>query len=84
VLAVIAALAGCRLARMSGSGSACFGLFADGEAAATAAEQVAAVQPSWWVRAGTLGHSGAKPTEARSAAPTAILSTQGRSAGTVG
>jgi 4-diphosphocytidyl-2-C-methyl-D-erythritol kinase len=55
VLAVIAALAGCRIARMSGSGSACFGLFGDGEAAATAAEQVTAAQPSWWVRAGTLG-----------------------------
>ena len=55
VLAVIAALAGCRIARMSGSGSACFGLFVDGKAAAAAAEQAAAMQPSWWVRAGTLG-----------------------------
>jgi 4-diphosphocytidyl-2-C-methyl-D-erythritol kinase len=54
VLAVIAGLAGCRLARMSGSGSACFGLFDDGGAAATAAEHVTSVQPSWWVRAGVL------------------------------
>jgi 4-diphosphocytidyl-2-C-methyl-D-erythritol kinase len=55
VLAVIGGLDGCRLARMSGSGSACFGLFDDGEAAAKAAEHVATAQPSWWVRAATLG-----------------------------
>jgi 4-diphosphocytidyl-2-C-methyl-D-erythritol kinase len=55
VLGVIAALAGCRLARMSGSGSACFGLFDDGDAAAIAAGQVAAARPRWWVCAGTLG-----------------------------
>ncbi len=55
VLAVIAGLSGCRLARMSGSGSACFGLFDDGETAATAAAHVSAAQPSWWVRAGVLG-----------------------------
>ncbi len=55
VLAVIAGLACCRLARMSGSGSACFGLFNDGEVAATAAKHVASTQPSWWVRAGVLG-----------------------------
>jgi 4-diphosphocytidyl-2-C-methyl-D-erythritol kinase len=55
VLRIIAGLAGCRLARMSGSGSACFGLFDDGDAAAAAARRVAAAQPSWWVRAGTLG-----------------------------
>jgi 4-diphosphocytidyl-2-C-methyl-D-erythritol kinase len=54
ILAVIAALPGCRLARMSGSGSACFGLFDDGEAAAVAAQHVAAAQLSWWVRAGLL------------------------------
>jgi 4-diphosphocytidyl-2-C-methyl-D-erythritol kinase len=54
VLNVIAALPGCRLARMSGSGSACFGLFNGGDAAAAAAQQVGAVQPSWWVRAGLL------------------------------
>jgi len=54
VLDVIAALPGCRLARMSGSGSACFGLFDGGDAAAAAAQQVGAVQPSWWVRAGLL------------------------------
>jgi 4-diphosphocytidyl-2-C-methyl-D-erythritol kinase len=55
VLRIIAGLDGCRLARMSGSGSACFGLFDDGDAAATAARHVDAAQSSWWVRAGTLG-----------------------------
>jgi 4-diphosphocytidyl-2-C-methyl-D-erythritol kinase len=55
VLRIIAGLPGCRLARMSGSGSACFGLFDGGDTAQAAATQAAAAQPSWWVRAGTLG-----------------------------
>jgi 4-diphosphocytidyl-2-C-methyl-D-erythritol kinase len=54
VLAAIAALPGCRLARMSGSGSACFGLFAASEAAVTAAQRLAGLHPYWWVRAGTI------------------------------
>ena len=54
VLAVIAGLPGCRLARMSGSGSACFGLFDDGEVAAAAAAAAAQAEASFWVRAGTL------------------------------
>jgi 4-diphosphocytidyl-2-C-methyl-D-erythritol kinase len=62
VLAAIAALPGCRLARMSGSGSACFGLFAVGEAAAAAARQLAALHPNWWVRAGIIGHEGGHPS----------------------
>ena len=56
VLSAIAGLAGCRLARMSGSGSACFGLFDSGRAAAAAAKRLAATRPSWWVRAGLLGN----------------------------
>lgn len=54
VIAAIRGLPGCRLARMSGSGSACFGLFDDGDAAAHAARQVAAARPAWWVRSGIL------------------------------
>jgi len=54
VLSAIAGLAGCRLARMSGSGSACFGLFDSGTAAAAAARRLAAASRSWWVRAGLL------------------------------
>jgi 4-diphosphocytidyl-2-C-methyl-D-erythritol kinase len=42
---------GCRLARMSGSGATCFGLFdRDGEATA-AARTIAGRRPEWWVRA---------------------------------
>ena len=55
VLSAIAGLAGCQLARMSGSGSACFGLFDSARAAAAAARRLAAARPSWWVRAGLLG-----------------------------
>jgi 4-diphosphocytidyl-2-C-methyl-D-erythritol kinase len=39
---------------MSGSGSACFGLFDSGRAAAAAAQRLAAGRPTWWVRAGLL------------------------------
>lgn len=43
--------AGALLARMSGSGATCFGLFPDVETAEAAAGRVTAVQPGWWVRA---------------------------------
>ena len=55
VLHAIAGLEGCRLTRMSGSGSACFGLFDSARAAAAAAQHLAAARSSWWVRAGLLG-----------------------------
>ena len=45
---------GCVLARMSGSGATCFGIFDDEDAALAAAERILAAHPSWWVRAGTL------------------------------
>ena len=46
VLAALAARPGCLLARMSGSGATCFGLFPDAAAAAEAA--VALARPGWW------------------------------------
>jgi 4-diphosphocytidyl-2-C-methyl-D-erythritol kinase len=50
-LDAIAALPGVRLARMSGSGATCFGLFDDAETTARAADQLAMAHPGWWVRA---------------------------------
>lgn len=52
ILHILHALAGqreCLLARMSGSGATCFGLFATAEAAAKAAAQICEQQPGWWV-----------------------------------
>jgi len=40
------------LARMSGSGATCFGLFETQEAAAKAANAIQATHPDWWVAAG--------------------------------
>ncbi len=47
--------AGALLARMSGSGATCFGLFADNDSAARAATAISARAPGWWVRATVLG-----------------------------
>lgn len=52
VLADLRDLPGCRLARMSGSGPTCFGLFPDPETAMRAADALVAARPGWWVRAG--------------------------------
>jgi len=45
---------GCLLARMSGSGATCFGLFAESDAAAAAAAATGALDPGWWVVAAPL------------------------------
>ncbi|KZY48896.1 4-(cytidine 5'-diphospho)-2-C-methyl-D-erythritol kinase [Roseovarius sp. HI0049] len=42
---------GCQLARMSGSGGTCFGLYKDAETAGSAAGRLQESFPSWWVRA---------------------------------
>jgi 4-diphosphocytidyl-2-C-methyl-D-erythritol kinase len=55
VLDSLGALAGVRLARMSGSGSTCFALFDTQEAAKAAADRMAQARPDWWVAATTLG-----------------------------
>jgi len=55
VLAVLARQDGCLLARMSGSGATCFGIFATPEAAGAARGSVRAAQPSWWVEATMFG-----------------------------
>ncbi|MBC7905550.1 MAG: 4-(cytidine 5'-diphospho)-2-C-methyl-D-erythritol kinase, partial [Rhodospirillaceae bacterium] len=53
-LALIAATPGCLLARMSGSGATCFGLFASETDAVAASASLSAVQPGWWVAAAPL------------------------------
>jgi 4-diphosphocytidyl-2-C-methyl-D-erythritol kinase len=55
VLASLGKLPGCRLARMSGSGATCFGLFDSARAATAAAKALRERHSTWWVRATTLG-----------------------------
>ena len=50
----LSATAGRRLVRMSGSGSTCFALYDDRQAARAAALLVAGARPDWWVRATAL------------------------------
>lgn len=50
-LAALGSRPGCLLARMSGSGATCFGLFAAEAPARAAAAALAAARPSWWVAA---------------------------------
>ncbi|MEQ9196723.1 MAG: 4-(cytidine 5'-diphospho)-2-C-methyl-D-erythritol kinase [Parvibaculum sp.] len=58
-IAALAATVECRLARMSGSGATCFGLYPC-EAEARAAERIlAAAHPDWWIEASpAIGVSG--------------------------
>lgn len=51
VLSALSARPDCLLARMSGSGATCFGLFEDFAVAGSAAEIMQATHPTWWVRA---------------------------------
>ena len=53
-LRAIATTKGCLLARMSGSGATCFGLFDSAEEAAVAARELA--RPRWWCWGGPLAH----------------------------
>lgn len=49
VLDAISTTPHCKVARMSGSGATCFGVFADVNAAQTAAETLKHGHPNWWV-----------------------------------
>ncbi len=53
-LGALRASAGCRLARMSGSGATVFGIYDDGRAAAVARRGILTARPSWWVKATVL------------------------------
>lgn len=55
VLAAVSATDGCALARMSGSGATCFGLYPNEEAAQAATRRLAADHSDWWVSGGNLG-----------------------------
>lgn len=59
VLKEIAARPGALLARMSGSGATCFGLFAGDDSCARAAGALAAAHPGWWCVAGCVPALGA-------------------------
>jgi 4-diphosphocytidyl-2-C-methyl-D-erythritol kinase len=54
-LAALHAMPDCLIARMSGSGATCFGLFSDPTAATAAAARLQASHPEWWIAATTLG-----------------------------
>lgn len=54
VLASLLALRAVRLARMSGSGPTCFGLFATEDEATRAQAELAAQHPNWWIAATAL------------------------------
>jgi 4-diphosphocytidyl-2-C-methyl-D-erythritol kinase len=58
LLAALRAESGCRLARMSGSGTTCFGLFASQSDAEAAARRLSQANPTWWVQATVVGPSG--------------------------
>jgi 4-diphosphocytidyl-2-C-methyl-D-erythritol kinase len=55
VLVALRALAGCRPARMSGSGSTCFGLFSSAGETSAAAKILRGKYPGWWVCETKLG-----------------------------
>lgn len=54
VLSELAALPGAKITRMSGGGPTCFALFETANAANTAAAELSARRPAWWVAANTL------------------------------
>lgn len=47
-LTALQATQGCALARMSGSGATCFGLYETAQAARQAAQYIQTAQPKWW------------------------------------
>ncbi|MCB1782689.1 MAG: 4-(cytidine 5'-diphospho)-2-C-methyl-D-erythritol kinase [Alphaproteobacteria bacterium] len=53
VLNALLAQPGCLLARLSGSGASCFGLFEQRDQAISAAESLQALKPEWWSASGT-------------------------------
>lgn len=54
VLSALRAVPGIRLARMSGSGATCFGIFGSAVQAQYAAATIGKSHPGWWIHAGLL------------------------------
>jgi 4-diphosphocytidyl-2-C-methyl-D-erythritol kinase len=59
VLGQLSGTPGCQLVRMSGSGTACFGIYGDRAAAERACAELQAASPGWWVRTARLAGSAA-------------------------
>lgn len=55
VLNALTGTRGCRLARMSGSGATCFGLYDDKDAMMAAGSEIRGSRPDWWLAGGILG-----------------------------
>lgn len=55
VLSALHDLRSCRLARMSGSGATCFGLFDTAQDATAAAQGLRVAHPDWWIEETMLG-----------------------------
>lgn len=55
VLVALRGMPGCRLARMSGSGATCYGLFASAGEAAAAGKRLSVEHENWWICPVTLG-----------------------------
>lgn len=62
-LAALRATRDCLLARMSGSGATCFGLFAEAGTAQAAEASIARAAPDWWVAAAPLCGTFGEATE---------------------
>lgn len=54
IVDALGAMSDCRVARMSGSGATCFGLFDSWDAAARNADRLAVAHPEWWVAPGRI------------------------------
>jgi 4-diphosphocytidyl-2-C-methyl-D-erythritol kinase len=54
IITVLEASGECLLARMSGSGATCFGIFPDETSAKSAAHQIRVMRQRWWVETGVI------------------------------
>ena len=56
IISVLEASGECLLARMSGSGASCFGIFPDETSAKSAAHQIRVMRQKWWVVMGVINN----------------------------